>query len=388
MMGTVMSEYQYYGFAAIDPPLTTGQRQQLRAISSRAQITATSFVNTYDFGDLKADPLKLLERYFDLFLYVANWGTRWFAMRLPKRFVDMTAIRNFRLDDDLLLVCPAGEHVIVSMTRNEVEDDPWDDGRGHLASLAPLRADLLAGDLRLFLLLWLMQLEGDSVPDEALEPRPGLMQMSGVLSALAGFLAIDSDLIAAATANAGPIVTNEPSQKMIEACVRALPEAEKTSLLLRLYVGDDSHLGTELRRRLRRSVPGANDPAPRRTAGEIRAAARQIAQERARAAEECARRERLQRQQQEARERKQRLAALAKRGEAAWADVENLIELRNGFAYEQAANLLADLGELAENAGEHESFARRLAGLHSRHERKRQFIVRLKQAGLANLPDA
>jgi len=117
----------------------------------------------------------------------------------------------------------------------------------------------------------------------------------------------------------------------------------------------------------------------------LRAAARALAHERARAAEERASRERLRRRQEEARARKERLAALAKRGEAAWADVENLIELRSRPAYEQAAALLADLAELAENAGEHESFARRLAELHRRHERKRQFIVRLKEAGLLGL---
>ena len=348
-----MSEYQYYEFAAIDRPLTTAHRQRLRAISSRAQITATSSVNTYNFGDLKADPLKLLERYFDLFIYVANWGTRWFAMRVPKRLVDVPAIKNFDLDDDALLVRPAGEHVIISITRNELEDDPWDDGSGHLASLAPLRSDLLAGDLQLFSLIWLMQLESDCVPDEAVEPPPGLTHMSGAMAALAEFLAIDSDLIAAASANAAPTAAGDPSQKEIEACIRALPEAEKTSLLLRLYSGEDPHLGTELRRRLRRGLPSATAPAASRTAGELRAAARALAHERARAAEERASRERLRRQQEEARARKERLAALAKRGEAAWADVENLIELRSRPAYEQAAALLADLAELAENAGEH-----------------------------------
>jgi len=33
--------------------------------------------------------------------------------------------------------------------------DDWDDGSGRLAALAPLRTDLLSGDLRLFYLLWL-----------------------------------------------------------------------------------------------------------------------------------------------------------------------------------------------------------------------------------------
>ena len=84
-----MSEYQYYEFQAVDRLLDAPAREQLRAISSRARITASSFVNSYDWGDLKADPLKLLERYFDLFVYVANWGTRWFAMKLPRRVLDI-----------------------------------------------------------------------------------------------------------------------------------------------------------------------------------------------------------------------------------------------------------------------------------------------------------
>jgi hypothetical protein len=48
-------------------------------MSTRAHITATSFINTYHWGDLEGDlegdPHKLTERYFDAFLYTANWGT-------------------------------------------------------------------------------------------------------------------------------------------------------------------------------------------------------------------------------------------------------------------------------------------------------------------------
>ncbi len=42
-----MSEYQYYHFQAIDQPLSRQQMQELRAISTRAEITPTSFINTY-----------------------------------------------------------------------------------------------------------------------------------------------------------------------------------------------------------------------------------------------------------------------------------------------------------------------------------------------------
>jgi len=57
-----MSEYQYYEFRAIDRLLTDRQMQELRAISTRAAISRTSFSNYYTFGDLKANPRDLWSR--------------------------------------------------------------------------------------------------------------------------------------------------------------------------------------------------------------------------------------------------------------------------------------------------------------------------------------
>ncbi len=69
-----MSEYQYYEFQAIDRPLEKSDLKALRALSTRARITATSFTNSYEWGDFKGDPRSLMERWFDLHLYWANWG--------------------------------------------------------------------------------------------------------------------------------------------------------------------------------------------------------------------------------------------------------------------------------------------------------------------------
>jgi hypothetical protein len=66
-----VSEYQYYDFRALDRPLTQRQQSALRTLSSRAEITSTSFTNSYDFGDFRGEPLQLMERYFDAFLYLA-----------------------------------------------------------------------------------------------------------------------------------------------------------------------------------------------------------------------------------------------------------------------------------------------------------------------------
>jgi hypothetical protein len=42
-----MSEYQYYEFQAIDRQLTVKEMAELRSYSTRARITATSFINDY-----------------------------------------------------------------------------------------------------------------------------------------------------------------------------------------------------------------------------------------------------------------------------------------------------------------------------------------------------
>ena len=55
-----MGEYQYYEFLAVDRPLKADQIDALRALSTRAEITSTTFVNTYHWGDFRGDPRALI----------------------------------------------------------------------------------------------------------------------------------------------------------------------------------------------------------------------------------------------------------------------------------------------------------------------------------------
>ena len=57
-----MSEYQYYEFLAVDRPLDAATLAAVRALSTRARITSTSFVNTHHWGDFKGNPRALVER--------------------------------------------------------------------------------------------------------------------------------------------------------------------------------------------------------------------------------------------------------------------------------------------------------------------------------------
>ena len=83
-----MSEYQYYEFQAIDRPLTAKEMAELRSRSSRARITPTGFANDYAWGNFRGNEDAWMENYFDAFLYLANWGTHRFKLRLPARLLD------------------------------------------------------------------------------------------------------------------------------------------------------------------------------------------------------------------------------------------------------------------------------------------------------------
>ncbi len=375
-----MSEYQYYEFQAIDRPLTEADRAALRALSTRARITTTSFTNHYEWGDFKGDPRQLMDRWFDLHLYLTNWGTRRLMMRLPKRLVERGRLDPFLREVDWVTLRETDEHLIVDICRDEVEEGygDWDDGSGWLGGLAPLRADVLAGDLRLFYLLWLAALEeGALEPDEA-EPLAGLGPLTGALEAAADFFAIDRDLVAVAAERSNGS-DPEALKGALRATIAGLADADKTDLLMRV-AGGDPHVAAELRRgaQVGTAGAGADAGAKPRTVEALTAGAEAWARARAQAeAERRAEEERRQAALAERRRRK-RLDAVTQRGEAVWAEIESEIARRNAAGYEQAAALLFDLQAIAIEDGTEAGFARRLAGIRDRHARKQRFIERLK----------
>ena len=93
-----MSEYQYYEFQAIDRPLTEREMGELRSYSTRARITPTSFINDYSWGRFKGNENAWMEKYFDAFLYLANWGTRILKLRLPSRLLNLKTARSYCSD--------------------------------------------------------------------------------------------------------------------------------------------------------------------------------------------------------------------------------------------------------------------------------------------------
>lgn len=82
-------------------------------------------------GRLESRPtqLKLLEKYFDAFVYVTNWGTREFHLRLTQELVDFKHLKSI-LPGKSTRVRSAGQFVVVSFESEVESDDDWDDGTG------------------------------------------------------------------------------------------------------------------------------------------------------------------------------------------------------------------------------------------------------------------
>ena len=374
-----MSEYQYYEFLALDRPLTAEQRAELRSISTRAEITATRFTNEYHWGDLKGDPRQMMERYFDAFLYLANWGTRQVMFRLPRGVLDPATARQYCGTDTASLI-ETGRHLILSLGVDQEEpDDYWDEPGGQLAAMVQARSELAGGDLRLLYLAWLLVLQSDEVYDEDVEPPvpAGLGNLSAGLQAVVDFFEIDEDLIAVAAAASPPI--EEP--RGLAEWIASVEAKEKDGLLARVAGGEGAAVQALLIRRFR-AFSGSAPATPGRTAAELWEAAADRKEARAKAAEKRRRKEEARKAAEKAAAREKRLDQLAARREEAWEKVAEWIATRRPSDYDLAVSLLRDLQALAGRQEDSAAFRERFLALRAQHDRKPTLQERFDQAGL------
>ena len=381
-----MSEYQYYEFRAVDRPLDQRAQTALRAISSRAEITSTSLINVYHFGDFKGSPDRLMEQYFDAHLYVANWGTRRLMLRVPARSFRLATAKPYEMEFGWR-VWAKGEHVIFEFSSEDESGDDFDEGDGWLASLLPLRSDLMAGDLRCLYLSWLAGVAVGEVGEQELEPPvpPGLGQLSAALERFTEFIRLDPDLIAAAAELSDDVALEGPAAEELAAWVAAIPRVEADGYLIRLMHGDGTVLTGELLQRFREEQARRNKTQPTktgRTAGDLLAARDRMAENRRRQEEARAAKKQAKQAREQAAAKAKHLASLTGREEELWQQAEAGIQTRQPQGYGRAIELLKDLRDLGEHHGTQESVLSRLRALRERHSSKTALLRRLDQAGL------
>jgi hypothetical protein len=386
-----MSEYQYYEFLALDRPLDDRQQAEVRSLSTRAAITATSFLNEYHWGNFRGDPNRMMERYYDAHLYLTNWGTHRIMLRLPHELLDIDVAEDHCVGDQVT-VWTTGEFLVLDMTSEDDSGDWEYDPQGKLSAIIGARTELATGDLRPLYLAWLAGYGAwerdedtfDRDEDHELEPPvpPGLTTLTAAQQALVDFLRLDDDLLAIAAQTSPPLdeIADDPGQ--LAAWVTNLPHAEKNRLLLRVVEDHAVTVRMEMLRRFRdEHTPNIPDP-PRRTVADLLDGAAQRRTDRERQA--TARRADQEAHHEKARAlaREQRLDELARTEDAAWSRVEEMIATRKPVEYDAAITLLTDLHALAERDGRRHTFTQRSMALRQTHTRKPSLIERLNRAGL------
>ncbi len=366
-----MSEYQYHEWQTVDRPLTDRQRAEVSKLSSHIDVHSTGAWVEYSWGDFKHDPKQVLVKYFDAYLYMANWGSRELMVRFPKALRDRQWVDPYCLEYCVELSA-VGDYWILRIALADDENaSDWIESSGQLPALAPLRNDILLGDLRALYLAWLANVEyADLDEDDPEPPVPaGLMKLTAPLNRLAQFLEIDKHLLKAAAAGSAE-EQSTPDHVLREAIAR-LPRSECDELLWRLAQGEAT-LGPRLLRRLHELI-GSPDPVaqPQRRVGDLLAARNRLAK-----AEE-----QKQRRAAEAR-RMEELEALSQREAAVWQEVDRLIQTSQAKAYSEAVTLLQKLRDLADYKGAQAAFEGRLRQLTQQYTRRPSLMAALKAAGL------
>lgn len=378
-----MSEYQYFEFAAIDRPLTDGEMAALRAVSTRAVITPSGFVNHYEWGGLKADPLDWMRRYFDAFVYLADWAHCRFALRLPRDMFGKAELKPFGVKQSLTIDASEDHWIFDWSLEGSDNYDRFaeDDGRGWMGRLVPLRDELIRGDQRSRYLGWLAGAAKGEVPETTLEPTvpAGLSQLSAAQNALAAFLEIDADIIAAAAIGSAD-ASDRPES--VDAWLQSLSPDELRSMLKSIVRADRPNPQREVASRYRawhrQHAPQAAPEARRRSVAELRSVA-------VPAGEERRRRDALAREQQAAARRTQRdaqLRLLMSDVDKRWLALHQQAERGSASAYEQAVRALSDLAEAYAIVSDRKTFDRELRRFLVRHAKRGALLRRLTEAGL------
>ena len=380
----VMSSYQYYEFQAIDYPLNEAHKKTLRKISSRAEITSRKFSNHYHWGEFHGNPRQLMDLCFDLHLYLSSWGRRRFIMRIPKKFIGRSRLMEFVREIDEVEILESGESIIVDIdfTPEESEESAWIEldatCEEWLESLAPLRSDVISGDLRLFYLLWLTAVERGFLRDETKEPLAGIGPLSAPLDTFAKLVKIDSDLVQSAAELSGSSHEGGASVDLSRNAIASIPNREKVELLRRVVNGDP-HVAADIRKwaRSAQGTARGRKPGRRRTVAEIRKRMLAVGNERRAAAVRRREAERLRKAQEAEERRRARIDSVRRRGELVWDQIETEINSRSPQGYDRAIELLMDLRTLAEESGTASAFSRRVRDIKERHRRKWRLIERL-----------
>lgn len=360
-----MSEYQYYEFRTDGRTLDETACKELRQLSSRAIVTSTQAIYTYSYSNFRYDCKEILVNYFDIMLYLSNFGTRQLMVRLPIDLIEPSEI-NFYCVPEVISYFIHGDSLILDFCIFHEEDSQWIEGDGILDDLLPIRHELINGDFRALYLAWLAAAQFYCLDDNDVEPPipNNLTNLSPSLNALISYFELSEDLVQAAAVSSQSMTTSDDE---LEKLITKLSDVEKNAYLMDL-LKNKPHLNLKLKRKLHGFKPSYEKEcfSGQRTVAHLKNLAEQITN---------LREEKIEKVQHAARIKE--LQLLAKKEPRIWQQIDNAIQLRTSRSYDTAAKLLSDLKDLSIFLGETKQFKTKINVIQQKHRRLSSFMRKL-----------
>ena len=389
-----MSEYQRYEFMTIDRPLTREQLDAVDALSSHIDASSTHALIEYHWGNFKHDPIDVLHKFFDAFLYWANWGAPELAFRFPRGILPADLLDGYDLDE-FVTFTRYPDYDILDIQFGEMEGpDEWIEYE--LGSLIAIRDELMEGDLRALYIAWLAsqrmgggydeeeeyeeEEEDDEEDDEEISAPPvpaAFGTLTAAQEALAELLQVPQELLVAAARHSGPAVSSTGID--VAEWVKSLPPDRQNDYLVRLARNEPglSRLLVKELRELSQDRTRAKPPT-----GEHVTYATLLAESKGIRAQL----EREQREQEQAAHQRH-LREIRDHQEDYWHQVDMAAVRGTGTGYDEAVRLLTELREAAEHFKETQQFQERFRAW-ARHHLRRPALVKRLQARNFTLPEA
>ncbi|MDX2302094.1 MAG: hypothetical protein NW226_04805 [Microscillaceae bacterium] len=372
-----MSEFQYYEFRAIDKPLSSKARAEISSWSSRTTADAHSAIFTYSYSDFPKNAHQVVEEYFDMMLYYANWGSVQLIIKLPLDLIDLRKIEQYCVGDTISL-SKKNDFVLLDFEFNEDEGfEDWIDLQGYLSRLIGIREEILSGNYHSLYLGWLHSIwrardwedfEGSDLAPELPDSPP---QLTDSLLAFIDLLGID------------PVIKDfwmqqsPPAKhtKLLDIAqqISLLSDAEKQAYLLRLAEGE-ALLSTKFLNHLKKIAEKEEKPqnqSSQKSVQEILAYLHEV--ETMRINEE---------QRLKEKDRVEKLEGWAKKEASFWQEVKKNIEEKNAKSYDYAIKILLNLKELAEYKNKTSEFEKRMNEIVQSYSRLSSFKDKLFQKRL------
>ncbi len=389
-----MSEYQRYEFMTIERPLTGEQLDAVEALSSHIEASSTHALIEYHWGDFKHNPIDVLHKFFDGFLYWANWGSPQLAFRFPHGVLPDDLIDGYDLDD-FVTFTKHRDYDILDIQFGEMEaPDEW--VNYELGSLIAIRDELMEGDLRALYIVWLAgqrmiegydeeedydeeEQEGEEEDYEiSVPPVPlGFGTLTAAQYSLAELLRLPQELLVAAAHHSEASVSSAGDD--FAAWVRLLSPERQQEYLVRL-AHNEPGLSRLLVRELRELNQDKSKARP--STGEHVTYATLLAESKAIKGQ-------LEREkrEQERLARQRHLQEIHDHQDNYWHQVDLAVERGTGSGYDEALQLLIELREAADQFKETQKFQDRFRAWVRPHLRRPAFVKRL-QSHKFTLPEA